>query len=139
MNLWLQNLIISKESSDYYSPLTVVKKPNDEYRICLDFCEINKYMKIHGDTVPKIEELKFQFSGAQYFSKIDFRSGFLQIVLEEGSRKYCAFRYKGQPYVFNRLSFGLKDSMPGFIGMLRKVLTSCESYMYFRLYPWTMF
>ncbi|KAK7604676.1 hypothetical protein V9T40_005862 [Parthenolecanium corni] len=128
VDAWEQETIVSNKNSDYYSPLTIVLKTNGEPRVCLDSREINKYMRTHGDTVPKIDEIKTRFHNARYFSKIDFRWGFLQIPLDEKSKQYTAFRYKGKPYVFNRISFGLKDSMPAFINAMKIVLTGCETF-----------
>ncbi|KAK7604681.1 hypothetical protein V9T40_005867 [Parthenolecanium corni] len=127
---WVKdNVVTPDEQTDYYSPITTVKKPNGEYRVCIDSKEINKYMHSHGDAVPHIDELKAKFKGAGFFSKLDFRWGFLQIGLDDESRKYVAFKYKGRSYVFNRVAFGLQDSMSAFIGMLRKVLSGFENFI----------
>ncbi|KAK7582237.1 hypothetical protein V9T40_013682 [Parthenolecanium corni] len=128
MENWLSNKIVKQGSSDYYSPLLAVRKPNGELRLCLDCREINKYMRAHGETVPKIDEIKTRFHSSRYFSKIDFRSGFLQIQLAEESKKYTGFRYKGTPYLHNRVPFGTKDSMPAFIRIMKIVLADCDQF-----------
>ncbi|KAK7605039.1 hypothetical protein V9T40_006225 [Parthenolecanium corni] len=128
MENWLKNEIVKQGSSDYYSPLLAVRKPNGELRLCLDCREINKYMRAHGETVPKIDEIKTRFHSSRYFSKIDFRSGFLQIQLAEESKKYTGFRYKGTPYLHNRVPFGTKDSMPAFIRIMKIVLADCDQF-----------
>ena len=123
---WKEEKIITSEGSPFISPLTIVIKPNGELRPCLDSRAINKWMRTRGDTVPPIEVLKTKFTNSRVFSKIDFRSGFLQIPLHSESRKYVAFRLDGEPFVFNRVAFGLKDSMQAFIAALREVLKDLD-------------
>lgn len=41
-------------------------------------------------------------------------------------KNFVAFRFRSQPDVFNRVSFGLKDSMQGFIAALRTVIYDLE-------------
>lgn len=123
---WLRENIVSKRGSRYISPLTIVVKENGELRPCLDSREINKYMYTRGDIVPPIDVMKTEFTGSIIFTKLDLRSGFLQIELDESCREYIAFRFLGQPFVFNRVAFGLKDAMQAFIAALRVVLEGLE-------------
>ncbi|KAK7582234.1 hypothetical protein V9T40_013679 [Parthenolecanium corni] len=126
IDLWLRDRIITPEGSIHITPVHIIIKESGALRLCMDSREINNYMGNSGDIVPPIEQIKIMFLNATVFSKLDFRDGFLQIPLAEESRKYIAFRFKGQPYVFNRLAYGLKDSMPGFIAALRTVLQGLD-------------
>ncbi|KAK7575703.1 hypothetical protein V9T40_011989 [Parthenolecanium corni] len=126
LDLWLRDNIVTPRGSIYITPIHIILKENGSLRLCMDSREINNYMGNSGDIVPPIDQIKTMFLNATVFSKLDFRDGFLQIPLAEESQKYIAFRFKGQPYVFNRLAYGLKDSMPGFIAALRTVLQGLD-------------
>ena len=63
--------------------------------------------------MPNIKTILEHLSGSNYFSVIDFRNGFWQLVLEEGpSKDITAFSVSDRQYNWNRLPMGLSVS-PG--------------------------
>ncbi len=125
---WMNQGLIEPSNSTFLVPLAIVTKSDGSVRPCGDFREINKFMLTRGERVPKIEEVKTRFSGKKCFSTLDFKSGFLQILLHEDSRKYCAFVLDGRPYQFTRVPFGTRDSLGAFLAGIHKVLEGCESF-----------
>src|SRR6266576_2602635 len=130
---WLEIGTIRPSSSPHRVPLVIVKKANGKVRPCGDFREFNRHLLAQNNQVPRIEELRLQYSGCKYFTTLDFNSGFLQIQLHEESIPYCAFVFNSQAYEWTRVPFGTADSMSAFVGAMNIVLrdmdTFCKAYV----------
>ena len=59
---------------------------------------------------PTIEEVTYKFQGATMFSKLDARSRFWSVRLDDESKLLTTFNSPFGRYCFNRLPFGLKTS-----------------------------
>ena len=69
------------------------------------------------DSLPLLPDhcLSFYFAGAKYFSKLDFRSGFWQVEINEEDKHRTAFQVGGFGfYEFNCMPFGLCTSPASF-------------------------
>ena len=75
--------------SDWAGPIVPVQKTNDQIHLCGDY-RLTIKCDIHTDQYPfpRIEDLYAKLSGGQKFTKLDLSSAFLQVPLEEDSRKY---------------------------------------------------
>ena len=87
----LADLIIEKSYSSYVNPLTLVLRDGKRVRVGLDAREADKFMTPDRAKVPPMQMLLQRFCGASYISTLDLSSAFLQIQLEESSRKWTAF------------------------------------------------
>ena len=125
---WRQQGIIVPSESPYRVQLQPVEKKNGKYRPCGDFRPLNEHLIMHTNEVPRIPDLRAHLKGRRYFSRIDFRESFLQILLDDESQQYCAFVFDGVPYQFTRVPFGTKDSMPAFIKALQIILEGTEDF-----------
>ena len=96
--------------TEWVSSLTYVMKANGSIRMCLDPSDLNKALKRGQHHIPTMEELSYKFSGAKYFSKLDARSGYWSIVLDESSQLLTTFNTPFGRYCFKRLPFGLSVS-----------------------------
>ena len=63
-----------------------------------------------------------RFHGATYISTLNLSSAFLQIPLEESSRKWTAFQFQNKVYQFTRVPYGFRNSLSAFIRALQSVL-----------------
>ncbi|KAK7595540.1 hypothetical protein V9T40_013365 [Parthenolecanium corni] len=126
---WLRSEIIRHSSSQFRSPILMVKKKDGDRRPCVDFRELNKMLEVRGETVPLISELKTRFHGATIFSKLDFKEGFLQIPLSENSKQFTAFSFEGEIYEFNRTPFGTQQSSQSFIRALQVVFSGMQTFV----------
>ena len=81
-----------EEPTDWCAPIVpVLKKYSLSVRITTDFKELNKAIKRVRYQIPTLEDLLQRLKGAKVFSKLDARSGFFQLPLDEESQKLTTF------------------------------------------------
>lgn len=110
------------QPTDWVSSITYVHKPDGSLRICLDPKDLNKCLKRAQQHVPTMEELAHRFSKAKVFSKLDAKSGYWAIELEEESQLLTTFNSPFGRFCFRRLPFGLKVSGDVFNAAMQKIL-----------------
>jgi hypothetical protein len=65
-------------------------------------------------------------------SSIDLNSTYLQVELDEESRKYTAFLFDSSVYQFKRVPYGFKNSLAAFVRALKLTLgNDSETYVVF--------
>ena len=111
---WLSGGVISKYagSTPVNLALLAVKQTDGggklkKIRVCLDLREINNLTTMDNIIIPTVHELAHKMAGKRIFTSFDLKSGYHQIKVQEEDRKYLAFTWKKQQYVFNAAPFGL--------------------------------
>ena len=86
----------------------VVMTPKDDggVRITIDMRQANKAIKKTNLPIPRPEEISSQLSGYTVFSKLDFRSAFHQLEIDEESRALTVFHANGRLMRYKRLTMG---------------------------------
>jgi hypothetical protein len=69
--------------SPWVAPVLFVKKKDGSMRLCIDYRELNKVTIKNRYPLPRIDDLFDQLQGSQVFSKIDLRSGYHQLKVQE--------------------------------------------------------
>ena len=101
------------------------RKYDQEFRVVIDFREINRITVDQSYPLPLLEEIKSQWSGANYFSSFDLISGYFQCPLTQQSRKFTAFEIRNLgKYNFRRLPQGAKNSGFAMQALVDKVFSS---------------
>ena len=128
--------IIERSVSPYCNPLRIVSKSNDDVRICLDARQLNSAVEDDHEAPPVIHELLQEFDKCKFFSKIDLKDSFWQVLLKKESRPLTAFLFEGTMYQFIRVPFGLKSAGSALIRALKNALkkASWRLRKAFRLY-----
>ncbi|GJX88437.1 putative reverse transcriptase domain-containing protein [Tanacetum coccineum] len=67
---------IRPSSSPWGAPVLFVKKKYRSFRICIDYCELNKLTVKNRYPLPRIDDLFDQLQRSRVYSKIDLRSGY---------------------------------------------------------------
>ena len=120
----LKQGIIEPSCSDWSNPIVMIKKPNGEYRFCLDFRKVNKITKKKSYPIPQMKEILDTLRSVKSISKIYLKSAYLQIPLEENSKLITAFTVPGKGmYQFKWMPFVLTNAPGTFQRLMDKTIT----------------
>ena len=116
--------IIEESTSPWHSPVVMVKKPNNEWRFCVDYRKLNAVTEIMSFPIPHMSDVfdTLAESKAEVFSTLDLRSGFWQVPLDKSTKSKSAFITHSGVYEFNRLAFGMVNASMTFQSLMTKVL-----------------
>ena len=94
----------------FNSPVFAVRKKNGKIRVVANFKRTPNKVLVDLDPYP-IPTIDSTFNkigeGNKYFSTLDLRNGYWQIVIDERDRHKTAFTWKGRCFQYTRLAFGL--------------------------------
>jgi hypothetical protein len=89
----------------------------------MDFRQLNAITRKSKFPVPVIGQLMDELSHARWFSKLDLRAGFHQILLEPGEEFKTAFQTHLGQYKFKVMAFGLTGAPRTFQGVMNSTLS----------------
>jgi Reverse transcriptase (RNA-dependent DNA polymerase)/RNase H-like domain found in reverse transcriptase len=114
-------------------------KKNDEsgkrkVRVVIDYRKLNEKTIEDKFPMPQIEEILDNIGQSEYFTTLDLKSGFHQILMDENSKIKTAFSTSQGHFEFNRMPFGLKNSPSTFQRAMNNILhgltgTNCLVYL----------
>jgi hypothetical protein len=87
-----------------------VKKKDGSLRLCMDFKKLNKVTIKNKYPFPRIDDLFDQLKNEKKFSKIDLRSGYLQVRIKEKDICKNSFITRYGIYEFTVFPFGLSNA-----------------------------
>ncbi|KAL0411422.1 UNVERIFIED_CONTAM: Retrovirus-related Pol polyprotein from transposon opus [Sesamum latifolium] len=85
-------------------------KPGNKWRMCTDFCDINKACPKDFYLLPRIDQLVDSTSGHELLSLMDTSQGYHQIMLNPDDQKRVSFITSGGTYCYVVMPFGLKNA-----------------------------
>ena len=104
--------LIEPSSSPWGSAVLFVPKKGGALRMCVDYRMLNKATIKNKFPLPHIEEHLTKLGGAKIFSKLDLRSGYWQLRLEDQAKELTGFRTRYGHFQWRILPFGLCNA-PG--------------------------
>ncbi|KAK9098545.1 hypothetical protein Syun_025590 [Stephania yunnanensis] len=99
-----------------------MKKKDGSLRLCIDYRQLDKVTVKNKYPLPRIDDLFDQLTGAQWFSKIDLRSGYHQLRIRAEDSEKTAFRTRYGHYQFTIMPFGLTNAPTVFMDLMHRVL-----------------
>ena len=120
--------LITRSRSPWGFPIVLVKKKDGSQRFCVDYRDLNKITRRNAHPLPLIEHILATLKNAKYFSKLDLKSGFHQVELEEESKQKTAFACHKGLFHWNVMPFGLANAPGVFQELMSIVLQGLESY-----------
>ena len=112
--------------SPWEAPILFFKKKDGSFRMCIDYRELNKLTIKNRYPLPRIDDLFDQLQGSSYYSKIDLRSGYHQLRVQEDDIPKTTFRTRYGHYEFLVMSFGLTNAPAVFMDLMNRV---CKPYL----------
>ncbi|GJQ90471.1 putative reverse transcriptase domain-containing protein [Tanacetum coccineum] len=117
---------IRPSHSPWGAPVLFVKKKDGSFRMCIDYRELNKLTIKNRYPLLRINDLFDQLQGACYFSKIDLRSGYHQLRVQDGDISKTAFETRYGHFEFMVMLFGLTNAPAVFMDLMNRV---CKLYL----------
>lgn len=119
----LSDGIIEPSSSDWSSPIVMVKKASGKLRFCLDFRKVNSVTKKDAYPIPLMNSILDRLRQANYITTLDLSQAYFQIPLAADSREITAFTVPGMGlYQFRRMPFGLTNAPATFQRLLDRLI-----------------
>ena len=117
-------IIESVDTSDWAAPIVPVKKPNGKIRICGDFkVTLNPQMLVDQYPIPTIDELLARLDNGVKFTKLDLSDAYLQIELDEDSKKLVVINTPVGLFRYNRMPFGIANAPAIFQKMIDQIIS----------------
>lgn len=111
---WIKEGIVELYSSEYTSPIVIVRKKDGSPRVCIDYRSFNRIIERDRHPLLLVEDQIDKLKNARVFNTLDLTNGFFYVEVDEGSQKCTAFGTHKSQYQFLKAPFDLSNSSPVF-------------------------
>ena len=88
----------------------MARKKCGNYRLCIDFRKLNERMKGDPYPIPRPEVLLQSCAGDGWFTLLDLKKGYHQILVTRDAREKLAFVCHLGTYVYLKMPYGMPDT-----------------------------
>jgi hypothetical protein len=92
------------------NPVLVRKKNSNEWRMCVDYTDLNKHCPKEPFGLSWIDQVIDSTAGCDLLCFLDCYSGYHQIAIKEEDQEKTAFITHFGAYCYTTMSFGLKNA-----------------------------
>jgi len=119
----LQSGVIQPSTSEWASPVCLVRKPDGSFRFCIDYRRVNAVSRRDAFPVPEVQDALDSLRGSQYFATLDLLSGYWQLGMTDRARERSAFCTRRGLFEFVRMPFGLSGAPATFCRVMSHVMS----------------
>ena len=95
---------------DWLANPVLIRKKNKEWRMCIDYTDLNKHCPKDPFCLPWIDKVVDSTAGCELLSFLDCYFGYHQISLKEEDQIKMSFITPFGAYCYTTMSFGLKNT-----------------------------
>ncbi|GBG88257.1 hypothetical protein CBR_g46823 [Chara braunii] len=106
----LENGCIRPNFSPYGAPVLFVQKKNKDLRLCIDYRKINAQTVKNVGPLPHIDDLLERLGSARFFPKLDLKSGYHQLEIQQEDRYKTAFKTRYEHFEWLVMPFSLTNA-----------------------------
>jgi transposase InsO family protein len=114
--------VIRPSQSAWMSPVVLVPKPNGALRLCVDMRMLNKCTVPDPYPLPHIEEMHAAMGGCQLWSKMDYVTGFWQVLVHPDDCAKTGFTTPHGNFEFVRMAMGMMSAPATFQRLMDTML-----------------
>ncbi|CAB0028424.1 unnamed protein product [Trichogramma brassicae] len=104
---------IRRSSSEWSSPVVMVRKANGSYRLCIDYRKLNAVTKVSAYPIPNMDIILRKLQSAKFITTLDLSAAFHQVPMSAGSEKYTSFTVPGLGlFEWTRMPYGVAGGRP---------------------------
>ena len=101
--------------------MLLVRKKDGSSRLCVDYRQLNKMTIKKKYVLPRINDLIDQLHGGLMFSKVDLRSGYIQILVKAEDVSKTAFRSRYGHYKYVVMPFSMTNALALFMVYMNRI------------------
>ena len=124
INEMIEIKLIRPSNAAYHSQVLLIPKPNNQWRFCIDYRNLNDCTEAEGWPLPNIKETLNRIGNAKskVYAIMDLTKGFYQAPLAEAARIFTAFICFCGVYEWLRVPMGLKGAPSFYQQMLATIV-----------------
>ena len=104
------------------SLIVLVPKKDETWRMCIDFCAQNKITVKNRYPLPWIDDFIDQLRYENYFTKLDLRTGYHQVIIAKEDIWKTAFKIRQGLFEWLVMPFGLTNTLTTFMRVMNYFL-----------------
>ena len=120
--------LIESSTSDWASPIVLIKKEGKSMRMCVDYRRLNSVTKVEAYPMPRVDELIDRLGKAKYITTLDLTRGYWQVLVAAKDRYKTAFITPWGLYEFKVMPFGLSGAPASFQKLMDRILRGSQEY-----------
>jgi transposase InsO family protein len=115
--------VVEPAASEWAANVVLAKKKDGSLRFCIDYRKLNNQTRKDSYPLPRIDACLDALSGAGWFSTLDLRSGYHQVMMNPGDSDKTAFITRRGTFRWRVMPFGLCNAPATFQRLMDIVLS----------------
>ena len=120
--------IIEKSTSEWGSPIVLVKKKDGTLQMCVNYHRLNAVSHMDAYPMTRIDDLIDKLGPAKFISTIDLTKGYWQVPVAAEDRHKTAFTTPMGLFQFRVMPFGLSEAPASFQRMADQLVDGIQDY-----------